>query len=153
MNTLLLIQSIVFLSYVGFIIRKYGVLESISDSWYSLPQSLNFLFTLFTWGIGIPILFYGNVWFFLAGIGLSFVGAATRFKSLFSFTKQVHYTGAVIGIFSTLIGITVMYKTFIPLVTFTSIALLLQVFKIRNTIWWQEIVAFVTILGSMILLS
>ena len=55
---LLVIQVIVFLSYVVGIVSRYGVLESISDSWYSLPLKYNGLFTLFTWGLGIPMLIY-----------------------------------------------------------------------------------------------
>lgn len=153
MNTLLLIQSLVFIFYVGLIVRKFGVLESISDSWYSLPPSQNFLFTLFTWGIGIPMLFYGNVWFFLAGSGLSFVGAATQFRSGIGLTKEVHYAGALVGIFFTLIGMAVMFSTITPLVIFTLVAIILQLLKIKNTIWWQEIAAFIIILGGMVLLS
>ena len=116
MRILTIIQLVVFLLYVGFIIKRYGVLPSISDSWYVLPLSQQFLFTLFTWGLGIPMLLYGNIWFFLSGAGLSFVGAATAFKSKIGLTKEVHYGGALVGILGALIGILVEYSNFLPLV-------------------------------------
>jgi hypothetical protein len=151
MNILLLIQTVVFISYVGLIIKRYGILPSISDSWYSLPQSENFLFTLFTWGLAIPMLFYGNVWFFLAGVGLSFVGAATQFKMTLGLTSEIHYAGAVLGIFSSLIGIASMYQDLFPLVNFVFFALVLQLSPIKNKLWWQEILAFaVILLGLMV---
>ena len=150
MNMLLLIQAVVFISYVGLIIKRYGILPSISDSWYSLPQSENALFTLFTWGLGIPMLFYGNVWFFLSGTGLAFVGAATRFKMTLGLTKEIHYGGAVVGIFSALIGIAVMHQDLFPLVNFLLPAIMLQISHIQNKLWWQEILAFFVILTSLL---
>ena len=116
--SLTLIQLVVFTLYVGFITKKFGVLPSISDSWYSLPVSQKALFTLFTWGIGIPMLFYGSVWFFLSGVGLTFVGAATQFKMTISYTKQIHYIGALTGILFSLIGIFSLWGNILPLLVF-----------------------------------
>lgn len=148
--TLTLIQLVVFTLYVGMIIKRFGVIPSISDSWYELPQSQKALFTLFTWGIGIPMLFYGNVWFFLSGIGLSFVGAATQFKITLANTKQIHFTGAVVGIFSALIGIGFMFQNILPLLWFLFFAVAIQVTPTTNKLWWQEIAAFFTILLGLL---
>ena len=44
----LLIQFTVFLSYVGYIYSKFGILDSISESWYRLEiYNQSYLFTLF----------------------------------------------------------------------------------------------------------
>jgi hypothetical protein len=150
MISLTLIQLLVLTLYLGLIIKRYGILPSISDSWYSLPQRENFLFTLFTWGLGIPMLFYGNVWFFLSGSGLSFVGAATQFKSMIGITKEVHYAGALVGILGALIGIWVQWDNLLPLVWFLFLALSIQVSYMKNKIWWQEIVAIVLILWGLL---
>ncbi len=150
MSILTIIQLVVFLLYVGFIIKRYGVLPSISDSWYVLPLRQQFLFTLFTWGIGIPMLLYGNVWFFLSGSGLSFVGAATAFKDKIGLTKEFHYGGAVLGILGALIGIAVEYTNYLPLIWFIFLAISIQVSYMKKKIWWQEIVAFLLILFGII---
>ena len=150
MIALTLTQLLVITLYLGLITKRYGVLPSISDSWYSLPQRENFLFTLFTWGLGIPMLFYGNVWFFLSGSGLSFVGAATQFKSMIGITKEVHYAGALVGILGALIGIWVQWDNLLPLVWFLFLALSIQVSYMKNKIWWQEIVAIVLILWGLL---
>ena len=49
----------VFISYVSFIWIKYGILPSISDSWYHLPENLKVLFTLFCWGFALPAAIIG----------------------------------------------------------------------------------------------
>lgn len=149
--SLTLIQLVVFTLYVGFITKKFGVLPSISDSWYSLPVSQKALFTLFTWGIGIPMLFYGNVWFFLSGVGLTFVGAATQFKMTTSYTKQIHYIGALTGILFSLIGIGVEWFNWVPLVTFCVLTLLIYTSKHPNMLWWIEMAAVGIILGGLLL--
>ncbi len=150
MSILTIIQLVVFLLYVGFIVKRYGILPSISDSWYVLPLRQQFLFTLFTWGIGIPMLLYGNVWFFLSGSGLSFVGVATQFKDKIGHTKEVHYIGALVGILGALIGIIVQYGNYVPLVWFIFLAISFQVSYMKNKIWWQEIVAVVLILWGLL---
>ena len=96
------------------------------------------------------MLLYGNIWFFLSGAGLSFVGAATAFKSKIGLTKEVHYGGALVGIFGALIGIMVEYSNFLPLVWFIFLAISIQVSYMKKKIWWQEIVAFLLILFGII---
>ena len=148
--SLTLIQLVIFTLYVGFIVKRHNILPSISDSWYQLPVSQKVLFTLFTWGLGIPMLIYGNLWFFLSGAGLIFVGTATQFKMTISYTKQIHYAGALLGIFGALVGIGFMYSNFYYLLAFVVSALLLQISKIDNKLWWQEIVAFLVILTGLL---
>lgn len=133
------------------IVYRFGILPSISDSWYSLPTNQNFLFTLFTWGLGIPMFLYGNIWFALSGVGLSFVGAATMFKMKEGLTSEVHYTGAVMGIFCALIGIASMYQNFLPLALFLMSAIAIQISPSSNKLWWQEIAAFIAILWGLLL--
>lgn len=148
---LTLIQLVVFLSYVGLIVKRYGIIPSISDSWYHLSIAQKGLFTLFTWGIGIPMLFYGNWLFFLSGAGFAFVGAATQFKSTLANTNKIHYGGAVVGILGALLGIWMKFDTILPLLWFIFTAVMLQVSYVKNKIWWQEIAAFVVIVLSLLM--
>jgi hypothetical protein len=96
------------------------------------------------------MLLYGNVWFFLSGSGLSFVGVATQFKDKIGHTKEVHYIGALVGILGALIGIIVQYGNYVPLVWFIFLAISFQVSYMKNKIWWQEIVAVVLILWGLL---
>ena len=102
----LLIQFTVFLSYVGYIYSKFGILDSISESWYRLEiYNQSYLFTLFCFAVGILMLFHGdNVFYFLACSGLCFTGTASAFKDKGSWTDIIHYTGAVVAIGCSLAG-------------------------------------------------
>ena len=146
---ILLIQFLVFVVYVGYIINQYGILPSISDSWYVLPRQHNFLFTLFTWGIGIPMLFYGNAPLFFAGAGLTFVGAATQFKMKRSYTKQVHFTGAAVGIIIPLLYLAISFGNWIPLAIQAVGTVVITQSKINNKLWWVEILAFICIMFGL----
>ena len=158
MNYLLLttIQAVVFISYITFLLIKFkGPLTSISDSWYKLggfDGKLSFLFTLFCWGLAIPMLLQSGstALFFLSGAGLSFVGVATMFKSKDDITPYIHFIGAGIGIIFALIGIGVERYTWIPLLAWSIMALVLKLLKIKNYIWWIEISAFLTIIIGLL---
>ena len=143
---LLLIQLFIFISYITFIVSTYGVLPSISESWYRLPLKLKGLFTLFTWGIGIPMLFYGNETMFLSGAGLCFVGAATQFKMTAAYTRLIHYAGAGVGIILPLLYFAFGYEVYAPILfQIISAVLIMAIPKIDNKLWWIEIVGFLTI--------
>ena len=146
---LLFVQLFIFLGYMTFILDWFGILPSISDSWYSLPLKYKWTFTLFCWGIGIPMLFYGPLLLFLSGVGLSFVGAATQFKMKESYTKYVHFTGAAVGIF---LPVVFLYTLGIwyPLLILTMFGLYLLIFKnIPNKLWWFEVISFLCIITGM----
>jgi hypothetical protein len=140
----------VFVSYVSFIICKYGILSSISESYYRLPKNLKFLFTLFCWGFALPATIIGlnltdNFLMFFAGAGIMFVGAAAAFKE--QFTKKVHFTGAAIGITAAQLSTAFDFHMYYVNVIFFTIALTILLGKclgrIKNYVWWIELVAFI----------
>lgn len=97
MSELYILMVGVFVSYVTFITLSFGLLPSISESWYRLPRKRKWLFTIFCWGFAVPAMIIGgDALMFIAGAGIAFVGAATAFKE--SMTKTVHFSGAAIGI-------------------------------------------------------
>jgi len=142
MTTLLLFQIVTFLLYTFFIVYRYGFLESISESWYQLPLNQKFLFTLFTWCMGIPLLFYGHVLFFIAGAALCFVGTAARFKTTIANTKQIHFAGATIGFLAAYLGLGIVHGQWFPLLLFSLYTLLVTVSTIPNKLWWVEVIGF-----------
>lgn len=146
------IQTIIFIAYLAFILNKFGgllksgKLHSISNSWYLLERAQKPLFTLFTWGIGVPMLFYNHWLFFLAGAGLCFVGAATQFKSNMASTGLIHYVGAALGIGLTALGLGVVGGYWLPVVLLILGGGLMK-WKVKlNFIFWFEVYSFIVLL-------
>jgi len=147
----------VFVGYVGFIWWKYGVLKSISQSYYELPKSYNFIFTLALWGFAFPAMILGTpltgLMFFAAG-GIMFTGAAAAFME--EMTRTVHFVGAGAGVLFSQLAISLVFGMWPVTLAFVISSLLLLLYrnKINNThIWWIEVLAFVSIvvvLGIMI---
>ena len=132
----------VFLSYVSFIWIKYGVQKSISDSYYRLPQKSQILFILFCWGFSFPAMILGNcALMFLAGIFICFVGAAAAFKGD-KMAKWVHMTGAYGGVLLSQIAIWIHYDMWYITVIFIILSGILFILKVKNKIWYTELLAF-----------
>lgn len=141
----MIVTLVVFLTYIAYIVGKFGVLPSISDSWYKLGRKEQVLFTLFMWGISIPIIFQGGWLFFLAGSAGCFVGVATEFKMKYYYTKLFHFLGAVLLIVLTLVGIG-LQGYWLPLIGCLISVVVIAIFKKKNRIWWIEMVSFAWII-------
>ncbi|HPC09609.1 MAG TPA: hypothetical protein PLN85_00855 [archaeon] len=142
----------VFISYISFVWIKYGIQRSISDSYYKLSKKLQPLFVFFCWGFAFPAIVIGvtltdNFLMFLAGTGICFVGAAAAFKE--NLTKIVHMIGAYGGVFFSQLSIALDFKMFYVNIIFITIAIIFEILsymkKMNNKIWWQEILAFLSI--------
>ena len=146
---LTIIQLLVFTSYVTFLLIKFkGPLPSISDSWYKLDGLQKYLFTVFCWGLAIPLLYQGNsstLLFFLSGSCLAFVGVDTMFKDK-DFTKYIHFIGAGAAITLAFLGIGLEYYNWIPMIGCAISIIAIKFLKIKNPIWWIEISAFLFII-------
>lgn len=148
-------QFLIFVTYVGYIIYRFGVLSSISESHYRLtPIKQNYLFTLFCFGLGITMFMQGggeSVFFTLSGIGLLFVGGATQFKLSGSDATVLHFAGAGIGILSALAGLYFEYHMWEPaaiMACFTAICILS---KDPNSVFFIEVASFVVIVTGLFL--
>ena len=146
MIELFVFSQIIFFSYLVFIIAKYGILKSISNSYYMLPRKYNFLFTFFCWGFAIPVIIIGTPQtglMFFAGAGIAFVGAAAQIKQLM--TYKVHMVGALGGILLSQMATIFVYDMwYITLIC----ALLVPLFYFTNKrtwIFWMEVVCFIAI--------
>ena len=149
-----ILQGLTFVLYVTFIVNRFGILPSISESWYRLEGLQKSLFTFFCWSIGGLMLFQTNGdtgYFFLSGAGLSFVGAATMFKTDEAKSNYVHPIGAVSGIIGAHLGIIFERHIYIPSIIFVIFYLSIILFVKRNKMWWIEIFAFITILIGLFL--
>lgn len=151
LETLFAITLFVFLGYVFFIWNRYGVLTSISESYYLLPDKLKFLFVLFCWGFSIPVIMLAhNPLIFFAGSGIAFVGAAAQFKKKLS--KEVHTLGAFSGVLFSQLSIFLDFNLLYVNILFMVGSLLLFLTRnkfSKNYIWWIEILAFLSILYTL----
>lgn len=139
----------IFVGYVAFIWIKYGIQPSISESYYKLPPSRSWLFTLFCWGFSIPALIIGvtltgHYLMFFAAAGICFVGGAAEFKQ--SMTKTVHLVGAYSAILFSQLSIFFDFE--LPVVVAASVVwfIIMQLYATNKT-WWQELVAFAAIVA------
>jgi hypothetical protein len=139
----------IFIGYVATIWAIYGVLPSISESFYRLPKKYNFIFTLALWGFAFPAIIIGvptTALMFFAGAGIMFVGAAAQFKQ--ELTKTVHFVGAGAGVVLSQIAIATTYGMWPITAAFVLLSVLILLFrnKIKNTeLWWIEILSFISI--------
>ncbi len=146
---LLIFVVLSFVGYISFIVNKYGVLPSISESYYKMKDDKLFgggLFTLFIWSLSLPLIIIGDTpLMFFAGAFLSFVGAASAFKDL-KMTKRVHTIGAVGGIGFGFLSMIIDFQLFELTYFMVVLSLSLFLLKTKNLIWWVEILAFVLII-------
>jgi hypothetical protein len=141
-----IIQVFIVASYLFFVYQKYGVLPSISDSWYRLKEeNWHSLFTIFIWGITLsllPLITY-SPWFFASAGLLGFVGVATAFKE--DGIDKAHGAAAIGGIVFALFAL-LTQGIWLPTVATVLICGYLRLKKINNLTFWVEIVGIVIII-------
>src|SRR5690348_7618163 len=98
MNHLTIIQFFCFFAYVAYVWAKVGVLPSISESWYQLPNGQQNRFVIFAAGVGLPMWAYGiyplkdeaQMLFMLSGFWMFCISIASMFK-VSKMVKLLHY--------------------------------------------------------------
>lgn len=141
-----------FISYVAFIWIKFGVLSAISDSYYQLTNASKPMFTFFIWSVALPMIIVGVVdtpLMFFAGAFLSFVGAAPAFKE--EMEGKVHCVGAVGGIGFGFLAMLLFYQSYIIVLLILGFVAYASLKKIKNYLWWIEVVSFISIYLSLII--
>lgn len=147
---LLLFSFLIFTSYLTVVVIKFGVLPSISDSYYYFEkQKLGFIFTLFCWLFSFPLIFSATTGLlFFAGSGILFVGAAPNFK--LKSEGDVHTIAAISGIVLGMLSLVFDFNIYIGVGIFGIITLIFKIFRMKNKTWWIEIAAFIIILISLL---
>lgn len=138
---LFIIMITTFISYVSFIWFKYGIQNSISDSYYVLPDKINWLFVAFTWLFAFPAMYLGASYLMLfAGAGIALVGAAAALR--IPIIKRVHTIGAIIGMSLGLLAMIFQFHMWYVAVAVILLSLLLYKLDKKHVIWWMEIIIF-----------
>lgn len=149
---LIVAQFLFFTYYIVYIWSRYGVLASISDSWYTVDKGKKWMFTvLFCFVVGILQVFHAeaHALFFFSGAGLCFTGVAAAFRE--KMTKTVHYVGATVAIVFSILGLYllgiqwVFYSNLLVAIFFLSLGS-----KIQSRLWWTEIIAFYSVLAGLL---
>lgn len=146
-------QFLIFVTYVAYIIYRFGILPSISESHYKLNTvRQGYFFTIFCWLLATTMVFQSNEstpLYFFSGMGLAFVGAATQFKWTGANTHIVHYVGAVLGIGCACMGLYFESGLWQPTAMVLLTTLYFSITKTNNGIFWVEIVSFLAIITGL----
>lgn len=147
-------QFIIFVAYVAYITYRFGILPSISDSHYKLNTfRQGYFFTLFCWALATTMVFQSDEstpLYFFSGAGLAFVGAASEFKWTGANTHIVHYLGAVLGIGCAAMGLYFESGLWQPATIIVVFSAVCAIIKMKNSIFWVEIAAFLAIIIGFI---
>ena len=148
----LISQFLIFYGYVFYVYKKFGILSSISDSYYSLPDTQKLLFPMFTWALGITLFLIGYethlYWYFISAALISLVGVASQFK-LDTFVNDIHLISAATSIICTMVGLMIQHVYF-PMPIAVLLILYLYLKNIPNHIWWIEVVSYTLIIAGFI---
>ena len=145
----------VFVSYLAYVIVRYGIQPSISDSYYRLKTSGKWLFTIATWGYAFPLLADGlsgathQDLLLLSAVSLiALVGVFPDFR--ITSERKLHQIGAEGGILLAFIwGLTTSSWYLIP--PSVAIIAILYYRKPKNHTWWIEVLAYLSIVLSIAL--
>ncbi len=160
MIALYITSFLVFALYIIIILKTFGVLPSISDSYYALRKhNISLPFTLFCWGTAFPLMIYWiellhNDWNFLPFIacgGLLFVGASPAFKDL-ELERKVHSISAIICTIAAYTW-TFLYGSIFLGINFILLSIILYFILKRNKIYWLELIAFINIYTQLLIIS
>lgn len=150
----IIISITIFVSYLAYVLVRYGMQKSISDSYYRLTTMNKWLFTIATWGYTFPLFFTlgttGGVdgLFFLAASLICLVGAAPDFKM--PSQRKAHQIGAEGGMAVSMLWIATTGLWYITIASCMGIAAML-IFRLRNHTWWIEVLAYFTIIIAITL--
>lgn len=135
---------VAFSLYLWWVTDHYGVLSSISESWYSEgPTRKKFMFVAFILAISIPtlLLFTKSLWFLGSGASLLIVAFAPAFRSDHKVVGILHSAGTVGGIAFACYALAT-HGLYFPAIMCTVSSILLARFKVSNETWWTEVADF-----------
>ena len=160
MTALYITSILVFVLYTVIILKTFGVLPSISDSYYALRKhNILSLFTFFCWGTAFPLMIYwiellpNDLDFlpFIACGGLLFVGASPAFRDL-ELERKVHSISAIICAIAAYTW-TFLYGSIFLGINFILLSIVLYFILKRNKIYWLELIAFANIYTQLLIIS
>jgi hypothetical protein len=146
--------SFIFVFYNTWIWKRYGILPSMSASYYKLKEDKRLgkhgktLFLAFCWSLGALMLAVSSMYYmydavgflFASGAGLIFTGTAAAFEE--EMTGVVHYTGATVSIGAAFVGLWLIAGLWPIGAVFLLVSGVFYMLKLKNIILWMEYLAF-----------
>lgn len=164
---MLFVPLILFFGYVLWFCLKYGIPDSLSESWYKLPKNLKWLFPVILGFVSVFLLvivlstngtFYSALFISIAVIGLIFVAIFSHFKD--PFQKILHFFGAYLATLSILIWEFVMFKWDAIILIISIGGMVYFIYTLtktpkipKNTTFWLEMWIFCLFYISTIILN
>ena len=150
-SQIIILISITFYSYVAWIWYKFGILPSISQSYYKVIPK--WLFPAFCLIVGIGSFIIGwidsSILLSISGGALVIVGVLPEIK--IPFIKERHIIAAIISIIFSQLAIGIDYHLWPINIMFLIFAGLLMIFKKSvKEIWYIEILAFTIMVITLI---
>lgn len=138
-----ILQSAIFITYFWYITSRFGILSSISDSWYHLQGLRRLYFTAFMWSIGLStLLLHSYGWFYIvSGVLLPLVGVAAAFREKVNNVNTLHNIGATGAIAAVLIALAFNH-IYYPLALSVVFSIGARRLKISNSTTWEEVICF-----------
>ena len=145
MITLPIIQAICFLTYIWIVVSMYGILPSVSESWYR-EGSMKYMFIIFICILSgaTMLLFSKSLWFLASGGSLLIVAFAPAFRSDNKIVGILHTAGTIGGIAFACYAL-LTHGIYFPTICCLVGSILLDRFKVENSTWWVEIADFIFI--------
>lgn len=144
MITIPILQTTFFSLYIWYIVAKFGVLPSVSQSWYA-EGAKKYMFIFFITSISVLTLLLGyfskNVWFAASAISLGIVGFAPAFRSEHKIVGILHTGGTILSIAFACYGL-VIHGIYFPAIGCVVCSILFERVKMNNTTFWVEIADF-----------
>jgi len=145
---LILILTLNYVGYVSTVWAKFGIQQSVSDSFRCWKTKWFNPFTFFCWIIGFTLLpTVPNPFFFFAGAGALGVGTAFNLDSVD--VEKVHNKAAVTLIVAALLGIGFTFGAWWTVGIAVGLAGLLRLLNVNNLIWWVEHIAFAAVIFEL----
>lgn len=151
MDTTTIIQLFVFVGYVSFITIKFGILPSISDSWYHETFKQKILFWLFCAIIGATMVIKQELLFVVSGVGIGITGVMAAFKSDIKAVAVLHSVGAYTSILAALAGQCIYEHEFYSPAAFIVLFAWINTLKVNNRTFWIEVAAFICIIFGFLI--
>lgn len=145
------LQLLVFISYVGYVWYKFGVLEAISTSAKKFNGNDKLWFLAFCWSLGFLNLFQGmEGWGFGTMAGLMFTGITFKFYENIAHGKLLHIVAAAVAIILGFVGLGVLHDMWWLMVLYGFIIALILVdpyiYINSKKLWWVEVFGFLIIM-------
>lgn len=142
----LILALLLFVTYNLYVAKRFGILQSISESYYHVPA---WMFTAFIAGISVSmILATQTPVMFCAGGLLGLVAMAPAFRR--EDMEKVHIFGAITGITLGFASITFEFDMVWPSITML-VFIGLALWKFKKSTYWIEVMAFMLIFAGLLI--